>query len=163
MNVHAGDGDRHETPAERADRNWNDLLQEFRVLQTGVQVLGGFLLTLPFQSAFADLDSFQRGLYLALVLLATATTTALVAPIAIHRRVFRWRRKDRVVAAGHAIARVVLGLVSLLVAGIATFVFDVVVGRAAALAVGGAMTLLVLGSLVVLPFVVGGRAPGSGT
>lgn len=163
MNVHAGDGDRHETPAERADRNWNDLLQEFRVLQTGVQVLGGFLLTLPFQSAFADLDFFQRGLYLALVLLATATTTALVAPIAIHRRVFRWRRKDRVVAAGHAIARVVLGLVSLLVAGIATFVFDVVVGRAAALAVGGAMTLLVLGSLVVLPFVVGGRAPGSGT
>ncbi|MCW4600436.1 DUF6328 family protein [Janibacter hoylei] len=39
-------------------------------------------------------DSFQRGLYLVLVLLATATTTALVAPIAIHRRVFRWRRKD---------------------------------------------------------------------
>ncbi|MFX4287057.1 DUF6328 family protein [Janibacter sp. G349] len=161
MNVHAGDGDRHETPAERADRNWNDLLQEFRVLQTGVQVLGGFLLTLPFQSAFPDLDPFQRGLYLVLVVLAAVTTTALVAPIAIHRRVFRWRRKDRLVAAGHVIARVVLALVSLLVAGIATFVFDVVVGRSGALAVGGGMTLLVLGSLVLLPRVIGGRPPAS--
>ena len=47
---------RRETADERADRNWNDLLQEFRVLQTGVQILAGFLLTLPFQAAFTDLD-----------------------------------------------------------------------------------------------------------
>ena len=31
------------------DRNWVELLQELRVLQTGVQILAGFLLTLPFQ------------------------------------------------------------------------------------------------------------------
>lgn len=73
------------------------------------------------------------------------------------------RRKGRLVTAGHAMARVVLALVSLLFAEVATFVFDVVVGRAAALALGGAMALLVLGSLVVLPFVVGGRPPQSGT
>lgn len=161
MSEHDEPTDRDETASERADRNWNDLLQEFRVLQTGVQVLGGFLLTLPFQSAFADLDSFQRNLYLVLVLLATVTTTLLVAPIAVHRRVFRWQRKDRLVAAGHTIARFVLALVSLLVTGIATFVFDVVVGREAALVVGGAMVLLVLGSLVLLPLVVGGRPPRS--
>ncbi|WP_346007074.1 DUF6328 family protein [Janibacter terrae] len=161
MSEHDEPTDRDETASERADRNWNDLLQEFRVLQTGVQVLGGFLLTLPFQSAFADLDSFQRNLYLGLVLLATVTTTLLVAPIAVHRRVFRWQRKDRLVAAGHTIARLVLALVSLLVTGIATFVFDVVVGREAALVVGGAMVLLVLGSLVLLPLVVGGRPPRS--
>ena len=52
---------RHETPDERADRNWNELLQELRVSQTGVQLLAGFLVTLPFQSRFAELDSFQRG------------------------------------------------------------------------------------------------------
>lgn len=151
--------DRDETPGERADRNWNDLLQEFRVLQTGVQLLGGFLLTLPFQSAFKDLDDLQRGLYLTLVVLATVTTTTVLAPIAVHRRLFRWQRKDRLVAVGHRIAQVVLVLVALLVTGIAIFVFDVVLSRSAALAVGAAMLFVVLLSLLVLPFVAGGRRP----
>lgn len=52
---------RDETPAERSDRNWHELLQELRVMQTGVQVLTGFLLTLPFQARFTDLDSYQMG------------------------------------------------------------------------------------------------------
>ena len=39
---------RDESVAERMDRNWVELLQELRVLQTGVQILAGFLLTLPF-------------------------------------------------------------------------------------------------------------------
>ena len=38
---------RDETPMQRLDRNWADLLQELRVVQTGVQLLTGFLLTLP--------------------------------------------------------------------------------------------------------------------
>ncbi len=41
---------RKETPTQRLDRNWGDLLQELRVVQTGVQLLTGFLLTLPFQA-----------------------------------------------------------------------------------------------------------------
>lgn len=43
------DNDRRETPTERLDRNWDELLQELRVTQTGVQLLAGFLLNLPFQ------------------------------------------------------------------------------------------------------------------
>ena len=42
------DPQRDETSAERMDRNWSELLQELRVTQTGVQLLSGFLLTLPF-------------------------------------------------------------------------------------------------------------------
>ncbi len=150
---------RDETVEERADRNWNELLQEFRVLQTGVQILGGFLLTLPFQSRFADLDDFQRTLYLVLVLLATVSTCAMLAPIALHRRVFRWRRKQRLVAAGHRLAQVVMVLVGLLVTGIAVFVFDVVLDRQAALIVGCAMSALVLVALVGIPLLAGGRHP----
>lgn len=150
---------RDETDAERWDRNWNDLLQEFRVLQTGVQILGGFLLTLPFQSAFADLDTTQRNLYLGLVLLATGTITVMLAPIAVHRRVFQWHRKDRLVRAGHWLARIVMVLIGLLVSGIATFVFDVVLDRTAAMIVGGCMLLLVAIMLVAVPRVVGGAAP----
>ncbi len=53
-------GLRRETPTERLDRNWVELLQELRVVQTGVQLLTGFLLTLPFQSRFRELDGTSR-------------------------------------------------------------------------------------------------------
>ena len=45
----AGSG-RNETRNEKRDRNWNDLLQELRVMQTGTQIIAGFLLTRPSNS-----------------------------------------------------------------------------------------------------------------
>ena len=47
-----------EEKSEQLDRNWNELLQELRVSQTGVQILTGFLLTMPLQPKFADLQGF---------------------------------------------------------------------------------------------------------
>ena len=85
----AHDEGRRETPEERADRNWLDLLQELRVSQTGVQLLAGFLVTLPFQSRFTDLDSFQQRWYVGLVGLAFVTVGVTLSPVAIHRRLFR--------------------------------------------------------------------------
>ena len=35
-----------ESEKERTSRKWNEMLQELRVAQTGVQVLTGFLLSL---------------------------------------------------------------------------------------------------------------------
>ncbi|MGZ4553989.1 MAG: DUF6328 family protein, partial [Mycobacteriaceae bacterium] len=58
------DTQRSETRAEKMDRNWSELLQELRVTQTGVQILSGFLLTLPFQARFTHLDRAQEALYL---------------------------------------------------------------------------------------------------
>src|SRR6185295_3403721 len=52
---------------ERLDRNWSSLLQELRVTQTGVQLLTGFLLTLPFQQRFDRLDALMRAVYVATV------------------------------------------------------------------------------------------------
>ena len=52
--------ERGETEIERLDRNWNSLLQELRVVQTGVQLLTGFLLTLPFQQRFDILSHSMR-------------------------------------------------------------------------------------------------------
>jgi hypothetical protein len=48
----AGHDGRAETPTERLDRNWAELLQELRVIQTGTQILTGFLLAAVFQSRF---------------------------------------------------------------------------------------------------------------
>jgi len=145
---------RNETSEQKLDRNWNELLQEMRVLQTGTQLIAGFLLTLPFQQAFDGLDTFQRRLYLALVLLAGLTTGLMLAPIAVHRRLFGSHVKEWLVATGHWMMIVVLGAVGLLVAGIVMLIFDVVVGRAAGWLTGGLALALVVGLLVVLPLVV---------
>ena len=53
--------DRDETAAERYDRNWLDLIQELRVAQTGIQVLAGFLLTVPFSYRFKDIARRRTG------------------------------------------------------------------------------------------------------
>jgi len=67
---------RDETPMQRLDRNWADLLQELRVVQTGVQLLTGFLLTLPFQARFEQLSANERTIYLVTVALSVAITGA---------------------------------------------------------------------------------------
>jgi len=69
---------RDESEAERIDRNLAELLQELRVAGLGVQVLFGFLLSLPFTSRFTRLSQGQRELYLATLVLA-AVATALLA------------------------------------------------------------------------------------
>jgi len=74
---------RHETETQRLDRNWAALLQELRVVQTGVQLLTGFLLTLPFQQRFVDLTDFEVGVYLVTVALSVLSTMLLVAPAGI--------------------------------------------------------------------------------
>src|SRR5689334_12186764 len=93
-------GGRNETPEQRSDRNWVELLQELRVMQTGVQILTGFLLTVPFQARFETLTSFQRGYYLVLMVLAALTTGLAVAPVALHRALFRRHVKARLVTVG---------------------------------------------------------------
>lgn len=142
---------RHESVEERLDRLWEDQLQELRVMQTGTQLIAGFLLTLPFQSSFADLDRVQRTLYLGLVVVAGVTLLLVVTPVAVHRRLSGRHVKDRVVRIGHRALVAVLGCIVLLVTGITTFVFDVVVSRPAALVAGAAFLAAGVGLLVLLP------------
>ena len=134
-----------------ADRKWEEMLQELRVMQTGAQLTAGFLLTLPFQQAFADLTTLQRNGYLVLVMLAAVITALVMSPVAIHRRLSGEHVKDRLVVASDRILRAVLICLSLLVAGIVTFIFDVVVDRTSALVAGGALAVLLVAMLGVLP------------
>ncbi|MDT0184956.1 DUF6328 family protein [Microbacterium sp. ARD31] len=145
------EGTREETEDERADRNWNELLQELRVSQTGVQLLAGFLVTLPFQERFEDLDAFQRGWYVGLLGLALGTVGVMLSPVAIHRRVFQEGAKPELVQAGHRMTVVALGLIGVLLGGIAFLVIDMVYDRAAAAAGAVVAFLVLVGLLVALP------------
>lgn len=88
---------RHETPEERADRRWAELLQEVRVIQTGVQILFGFLLTVVFTPRFATLQQTDKTIYVVTVLLGAATTGALVGTVTFHRLVAGHRLKPETV------------------------------------------------------------------
>lgn len=108
-------GPRQESEAERDDRNLAELLQELRVAGLGVQVLFGFLLSLPFTARFSRLGPAQRDLYLASLLLAAMSTALLLGPVAYHRLVFRRRQKERLVRAANVMAILGLGSVGLAV------------------------------------------------
>ena len=147
--VETGDG-RDESPDERSDRNWNEMLQETRITQTGTQILSGFLLTIAFQPRFATLSPFQHVVYLALVLAAALTTALALAPVYLHRRLFRRRQKAVVVQYGHRLlSSALVGLV-VVMTGTVLLVFDVAVGRTGAVAAAAGVLLAII-LLAALP------------
>jgi O-antigen/teichoic acid export membrane protein len=119
-------GGRHETEAERADRNIAELLQELRVAGLGVQVLFGFLLAMPFTSLFSSLDPEQHRLYVADLLLAALATALLTAPVAYHRIVFHRHHKNDLVRFANGAALAGLTAVALAISGAVLLVVSVV-------------------------------------
>ena len=77
-----------ESPVQRADHNFSELLAELRVLQTGMQILFGFLMILAVQPRFADPTTFARVTYVVTLALSCAATALLMAPVAYHRALF---------------------------------------------------------------------------
>lgn len=151
--------DRHrgEGPLQRADRNFAELLQELRVLLTGVQILFGFLLTLAFSGGFTRLDGFQHGVYVVTLLAAASSSALLVAPVATHRLVFQRGHKRELVRAGHA-ATIggLVGLAVTLAAGL-LLVLDIAVGRGLALGLTLVLVAAIAGLWIGVPLRMRGR------
>ena len=111
------------------NRNWTELIQELRSTQTGVQVLTGFLLTVPFSDRFDTLDDVQRTAYLLVLSGAVAATAAILSPVAYHRILFRRGRRPWLVTTANKVARVGLVLVALTTCGVVFLTFDLAIGR----------------------------------
>lgn len=147
----SADAVRNETPTERLDRNWADILQELRSVLTGTQLISGFLLAAAFAPRFTELDAYELGLYLTLVALAALATVIGLAPVILHRMLYGRRQKDRLVRTANRILFVLLGVVSLLAVGVAGLIFDVAVSREAGFIAIGATLLAVIAVWVVVP------------
>lgn len=145
------DDDRNETEAQRLDRNWSSLLQELRVAQTGVQLLTGFLLILPFSDRFSDLDDVMRTVYLVTVACSIGATILLIAPVSMHRVLFRKHRLHTIVKTAHIYAIVGTLLLGVALAGVATIIFDSVADRALAWIAGGCALLALVVFWYVMP------------
>jgi hypothetical protein len=137
---------RDETETERLDRNWGELLQELRVLETGTQILTGFLLTVAFQQKFSQLNGGQVTLYLVLVSLSALATMLVLAPVSLHRTLFRQGRKATLVTWTDRLLRIALAIVALCVVGVVVLLFDVATSSGVAIA-AGIVAAVVLGGL----------------
>ena len=138
--------DQQEDERERLNRNLDELLQELRVTQTGVQILTGFLLTLPFTTRFAKLDDVQRYAYLGVLCGSVIATGLIIAPVAFHRVLFRRGQRRWLVMNANRAARVGLLSLALTTSGVVWLVFDLVTDRTVA-GVAGVVSLLFFGLL----------------
>lgn len=95
---------RRETEAERLDRNFDELLQELRVSQTGVQILFAFLLGVSFTQSFRQADSFVHIVYSVTLLLCALATALFIGPVALHRMLFGLGSKGELVKVSSRLA-----------------------------------------------------------
>jgi hypothetical protein len=114
-----------EEEAERLDRELIELLNELRVVMPGVQVLFGFLLTVPFQQGFHSIDAFQRDVYFATLLLTAAASAFLMSPSAFHRLTFRAGQKPYLVRFGTRQTIIGMVLLALAMNGVLMLLTDI--------------------------------------
>jgi len=132
---------RNETELERIDRNLVELLQEVRVVQTGVQVLFAFLLMAPLTPGFAHLGAMHRAEYFVTLSLAGASAILLIAPTAFHRVLFRLGDKAYLVTVANRLTIAGLATVAMSMVGAFVFVADILFGPWGAIVTGAAAAL----------------------
>jgi O-antigen/teichoic acid export membrane protein len=145
------DTGRSETEFERLDRNFNELLQELRVSQTGVQILFAFLLTLPFTQRFGEVTRFERDVYFVTLILSGMASALFIGPVSYHRVLFRKREKTEVVFVANRMAVGGLLCLALAITGVILLVTDFLFGGVAAAIASGCMGALILLLWYTLP------------
>jgi predicted neutral ceramidase superfamily lipid hydrolase len=148
---------RDESKAERLDRNYDELLQELRVLQAGVQILFAFLLTIVFQQRFGSVSDFQRNVYLVSLINASLATVCITAPVAFHRIVFRRGMKDELIVAANRFAAAGMTFFALAMVGAVFLVIDYLLNLGIAVVVSGGLAAVFVVLWVVLPLVARAR------
>jgi drug/metabolite transporter (DMT)-like permease len=145
-----------ESPKEKTDRQFIELLNELRVALPGAQVLLGFLLTAPLASRFSRTDEVDRSLLYTCTIVTAVGVLLLMAPSVYHR--MRWNRggKRDVIEIGH---RLFLAGTACLAAGLLCAVYvtgHLLLGSVAALVATTIPLVVVFGTWYLLPLRRGG-------
>lgn len=133
---------RGEDEGERLDRELIELLNELRVIMPGVQVLFGFLLTVPFQAGFPRIDDFQRIVYFVTLLLTASSAAFLMAPSAFHRLTFRGGQKPYLIELGTRQVIAGMTLLALAMNGALLLLADILFHTTTVVVVVGGMSSL---------------------
>lgn len=142
--------DRHGESKEM-HRKWNELLQEMRVMQTGAQIVTAFLVVLPFQARFAELNQYQVIAYVGLLVFSALVSGLMLMPVAIHRSFFGQSLKNETVRKGHVLVRWALALIAWLLASCVVFITIVVLHDMVAWIIGSIAAIGILTMVIVVP------------
>lgn len=143
--------ERSESEAHRLDRNYSELLQELRVAETGVQILFAFLLAIAFQQRFTSIGLPGRAVYLTTLFCCALAAVLLIAPVAMHRRLFAQRRKDEIVELTSRFAVAGLAFLALGILGAVLFIVSFVVSWTFGIGSTVGLAVIVVGTWLLLP------------
>ena len=121
-----------ESAGERTNRELIELLNELRVVLTGVQVLFAFLLTVPFSQRFNELDAADRKVYYSAVITTAVATMLLMAPTAHHRLRFRSGVKENLLRVANVLALLGVALLAVAISLVTYLITDIVYDATAA-------------------------------
>lgn len=133
------------------DRRFVELLQELRVMQTGIQILFAYLLTLPFSQRFGEISEGQTVIYVLTLCAAAMATAFLIAPVSYHRLTKPAVNKRRVVVVAARMAQAGLLMLLLAVGGAVYLVTDVVLDNTWARSISSLLAIIYIGLWYVLP------------
>jgi Flp pilus assembly protein TadB len=147
---------------DKRDRQMIELLNELRVALPGVQLLFGFLLTVPFSQRFADTTSFQRNVFYVTLVSAACSTICFIAPSAVHR--LRFHQNERAYVIESANKLLIAGLAFLAVAIICAvlLITDVLYSGPRVVVYVGALALLLVFLWFIRPLYRHARGLSSG-
>ena len=127
----------------RRDRQMIEILQELRVAIPGVQILFGFLLTVPFAQRFADVTPTQRTVFYVTLLATAASTACLIAPSAAHRVLFHQSERRFLIESASRLLIAGLAFLAAALTGAVALITDVLFdGAVVWLAPGGVAALI---------------------
>lgn len=152
-----------ESPQERVNRRWNEILQETRVAQTGVQILFGFLLSVAFTQTFRELEEPSKVLYVVTVALGASATASLIAPVSIHRFLSGQSMKDEVVSYAARLVMCGLVLLALTIGCTLLLILHVVLSGTVATVIAAVVMVWFVLCWYVLPFRLSRQGPRSAT
>ena len=144
---------RNETPLQKLDRNYGELLQELRVAQVGVQILFAFMLTIAFQPRFESLNEGQRTLYGVIIFAGGSSMAFLVGPVAVHRLTFGKEMKPAVVRVAHVLTLCGMLLMLIAVVGAVAIVSWLTLSNTVAIFLTTAVALVLVVCWIVIPLV----------
>lgn len=125
-----------ESDQDRLRRNFNELLQELRVAQAGIQILFGFLLSIVFTDRYQTVDQYIRATHLITILFAAAAVALLTAPAAWHRALFRRGRREDIIQVAHRFMLIGLACLAVAMTGTVLLLGEVIVGGPIAVVFG---------------------------
>jgi hypothetical protein len=126
---------KEEDAGERLDRQWNELLQELRLAQTGTQILFAFMLSIAFTNRFQDAGRFAHDVFAGTLIASALAVGLLLAPVSFHRILFQRRMRDRMIPIAGRMAAGGLAFLIVAISGGVLLALNVVLPRTAAIVI----------------------------